>query len=227
MKNLPINRLDLKIEAKKRIRGKVIKLLPFELAMGLITFILVTLSTDPRDINSAIGTYAPEYSSFNFSSPFSNTILIRIAFIVLFLFRAVFAYSNAKGFYKLSNDYDFTPDTSSAFYGFKDFKRAFVLYCINTVFIFLWTLLLIIPGIVKSFSYSQSFFILQENRNIQPNDARKISMKLMDGHKMDLFVLYLSFIPWYILSVITLGIGYIYAYPYIQTTLANFYKTIK
>lgn len=95
---------------------------------------------------------------------------------------------------------------------------------VQFIFIFLWTLLLIIPGIIKSFSYSQVFFILKDNPEMGILDAITESRKRMDGLKWKYFVLLLSFIGWAILSLLTLGIGYLFLFPYMYTTLGAFYQ---
>ena len=113
------------------------------------------------------------------------------------------------------------------FKGFNITGKAVWLYIITNFFVFLWSLLLIIPGIIKTFSYSMAPFILADNPNLTSSEALSESIRIMDGHKFDLFVLQLSFFWWYILSAITFGIAYIYVVPYFQATMANFYNDIK
>lgn len=120
---------------------------------------------------------------------------------------------------------------------FRAFKSPFLwgiiaLYILTSLFSFLWALLLIIPGIIKSFAYSQSYFIyydvLEETgEKMGFLDTITASRRLMDGNKMSLFVLYLSFIPWYILATLTLGIGYLWLNPYVSATTAAFYDNLK
>ncbi len=102
-----------------------------------------------------------------------------------------------------------------------------VLNLMVSVLTFFWTLLLIVPGIIKSLSYAMAPFILADNEDMLPQDAIKESMRIMDGHKMELFILELSFIGWEIVCVLTLGIAAVYVLPYYQTTIANFYNEIK
>ena len=90
-----------------------------------------------------------------------------------------------------------------------------------------WTLLLIVPGIIKSFSYALTPFILTDKPELSANEAIELSMKMMDGHKLDLFILYLSFIGWYLLSILTLCIGMLWVMPYMYTTMAAFYEDVK
>ena len=103
-----------------------------------------------------------------------------------------------------------------------------ILYILISIFTFLWSLLLFIPGIVKSLSYAMAPYILIENEYyMSPMDAIRESQRIMEGHKMELFVLLLSFIGWYLLGVITFGLVMFYADPYINMSLVNFYNEIK
>lgn len=113
--------------------------------------------------------------------------------------------------------------------GFKNdnFTRGLVGYIRYTVFTFLWSLLLIVPGIIKSLAYSQMFYLLADNPKMDPAKAQKKSIDMMDGHKGELFVLQLSFIPWMLLVGITFGIAIIYVGPYIQATMTEYYNYLK
>ena len=95
------------------------------------------------------------------------------------------------------------------------------------VFTFLWSLLFIIPGIVKSYSYSMTFYILADNPDMSPTDAINESRRMMDGNKWRLFCLDLSFIGWYLLSFLTLGILLFWVDPYQMMARAEFYESIK
>ncbi len=123
------------------------------------------------------------------------------------------------------------PEVSNLFDIFKNQRlcgNSIVLYLMIYVFTYLWSLLFVIPGIIKALSYSMAPYILAENEYyMSPGDAIKESMRIMDGHKMELFTLYLSFIGWYLLSGLTCGILLIYVEPYVQATLVNFYNEIK
>lgn len=98
---------------------------------------------------------------------------------------------------------------------------------LSTIYIFLWTLLLIIPGIIKSYSYALTPYILVEHPEMSANEAIEESMRLMNGHKFDLFYLQLSFIGWAILSILSLGLGVFWLIPYQMTAQAAFYRDIK
>lgn len=95
------------------------------------------------------------------------------------------------------------------------------------IFVFLWSLLLFIPGLVKSFAYMLTPFILVDNPELSANEAINLSQKMMKGHKFDLFFLELSFLGWILLGILTLGIGYFWLVPYIYTSVAAFYQDVK
>lgn len=119
-----------------------------------------------------------------------------------------------------------TVKIDTLFDGFKDFTRTLVLYLLNTIFVFLWTLLLIVPGIIKSYSYSMSYYILIDNPDLSSDEARKKSMEMMKGHKWKLFCLDLSFIGWGILCVLTFGILSFWIQPYQECARVNFYNNL-
>ena len=95
------------------------------------------------------------------------------------------------------------------------------------IFVFLWTLLLIIPGIIKGFAYSLVPYILVDKPELSANEAINLSMKMMKGHKFDFFWLCLSFIGWILLAILTFGIGLFWLMPYMYTAYAAFYQDVK
>jgi uncharacterized membrane protein len=103
----------------------------------------------------------------------------------------------------------------------------FILFLLQAVYIILWTLLLIIPGIIASFRYSQSFYIQIDNPEMKASDAIKRSKEMMKGQKWKYFLLHLSFIGWYLLCIPTLGIGLLWLMPYIYATQASFYEDLR
>lgn len=98
---------------------------------------------------------------------------------------------------------------------------------VKNVFIFLWTLLLIIPGIIKSYAYSMVPYILAENPNIGVMGAIRLSNEMTRGHKFDMFVLDLSFLGWFIIGALAFGIGVLFVLPYYNATLAELYLTLR
>lgn len=107
------------------------------------------------------------------------------------------------------------------------FGKSIVLFLMVIFFTILWSLLFVIPGIIKGYSYSMAFYILAENPDMTAREALNESKEIMQGHKMELFVLQLSFILWAFAIIFTLGLAAIYVEPYMQLTYANFYHNIK
>ncbi|MBF2380161.1 DUF975 family protein [Listeria welshimeri] len=98
-------------------------------------------------------------------------------------------------------------DVAYMFSGFKEFGRTFLAYLLICIFTFLWSLLLFIPGIIKTYSYSQTFFILRDNPNISALDAITESRHMMNGHKGRLFGLSLTFLLWYLIPLAVAIVG--------------------
>lgn len=112
------------------------------------------------------------------------------------------------------------------FDGFRDFSRSFVAALLINLYAFLWALLFVIPGIVKLYAYSMSYYILADNPNLTASQALKRSDKLMYGNKWRLFCLHCSFIGWFILCALTFGILLLWVIPYINAAVAAFYRNI-
>ncbi len=110
--------------------------------------------------------------------------------------------------------------------GFSYFSRAVVCGLWETLFTFLWSLLFIIPGIIKHYSYCMTKYIALEYPQVSVFKAIKISMEITRGHKMEIFVMELSFIGWFILSAITMGIGLCWVMPYYLMTYTNAYHAL-
>ena len=115
---------------------------------------------------------------------------------------------------------------SDLFSQFERFGTGFAQKFLRTLFTVLWSLLFIIPGIVKGLSYAMTPFILEEHPEMTASEAIKASMRLMDGHKMDLFILGLTFIGWSLLACLTMGIGFLFLNPYMNAAYAAFYRSI-
>ena len=113
------------------------------------------------------------------------------------------------------------------FKGFSVFESSLILYIVRMVFILLWSLLFIIPGIVAALRYSMAIYILHDSPGITGMQALTRSKEMTDGFKGKLFGLYLSFIGWAILCVFTLGIGYLWLVPYMKASEASFYENLK
>lgn len=117
-----------------------------------------------------------------------------------------------------------TPRAGNLLDGYRDFARVLGTGVLTCIYLFLWSLLLIVPGVIKYFSYALTPYILVDRPDLKYNGAIELSMRMMRGYKAKLFWLYLSFIGWAFLCVLTLGIGFLWLTPYMNTTLAHFYE---
>lgn len=113
------------------------------------------------------------------------------------------------------------------FDGYKDFVRVFLTEFLVALAVFAGVLLFIVPGIILAVMFSQAEFIIKDDKEISCVDAMRQSAAMMEGHKWEYFVLVLSFIGWAVLSLLTLGIGFLFLAPYYQTTLAHYYEDLK
>ena len=190
-------RAELKAMAKEQIKGKIGILF-------VITLIIV-----------AISFAAGLVLSFIPGGGLSATIIITPAFTISLL----------RVYLNLANGVN--PEVKDTFSGFDDFWSAFKVTFLVGLFTFLWSLLFIVPGIIKACSYSQATLIVAENKGMSALKAINLSKAMMEGHKMDYFILGLSFIGWEIVSAFTFGLLYIWLMPYMQATLINFYNDLK
>lgn len=113
------------------------------------------------------------------------------------------------------------------FSGFNIYLKTLELWILMGLCIGIAAIFFIVPGIIVALMFSQAFFLLCEHNERSITECLKESSEMMKGHKGELFVLGLSFIGWWILAVITFGIGALWVYPYQEVTLANYYMGLK
>ena len=119
------------------------------------------------------------------------------------------------------------PQLESMFTVYRDnFLKAFLVPLLQGLFVFLWSLLFVIPGVIMAYAYSMAIYVANDNPDMQAMDAIRKSRELMDGHKWDLFVLDLSFIGWILLCLLTCGIGFFFLAPYIEMAHVEFYREL-
>lgn len=110
---------------------------------------------------------------------------------------------------------------------FSNYGRVLGVTLLNMVYIILWSMLFLIPGIIKAYSYAMSYYIANDEPDFTADECIEASMKMMEGHKMRLFLLDLSFFGWALLATLTFGIGYLWLIPYMYTARAKFYEELK
>ena len=109
---------------------------------------------------------------------------------------------------------------------FHRFGQGFAQHFLRSLYVFLWMLLFIVPGFIKAYSYAMTPFIMADHPELSASEAITRSREMMDGHKLELFVLGLTFIGWNILCILTANLGYIALNPYTNAAYAAFYRQI-
>lgn len=133
----------------------------------------------------------------------------------------------ASGFY-LNHIRGFNPEWKSLYKeGIDNYGSYLVTGVLVNAFTVLWSLLFVVPGIIKAIAYSQAKYVIHDNPRLKGKEAIEISKRMTNGFKGDLFSMYLSFIGWYILVGLTGGILSIYVTPYVETTAAMYYENLK
>ncbi|BBH21563.1 hypothetical protein Back11_29080 [Paenibacillus baekrokdamisoli] len=193
-----VTRPELRARARASLQGNWGRAILILIVMGLMTFI-------PDLILTRIHPYAQ--------------------YVFIFIVSGPLGYGAAAAFLSLARNN--RPSVSLLFEGFEHFTKTFLLYLLLSVFTFLWMLLLIVPGIIATYRYSQAYYILRDNPEISALEAIQRSKEMMVGHKWRLFVLHLSFIGWMLLAILTCGIGFLWLNSYFLTTMAHFYLDLK
>ena len=206
-----------KIQLKNRFKIPVL--------MVLFTGLILIFLSIPQALNdSASINQEVSLNSFYTSVdiPFTQNLLNDISNILTFIVSCIFSMASPFVYIKMSK----SPDKiffSDFIEGFSLWKKGILSGLWQSLWIFLWSLLFFIPGIIKSYAYSQSFYLLTEYPKLSVTQALKVSMKITNGSKWELFILDLSFIPWILLGAITAGIAFFYVIPYYQITKINAY----
>lgn len=118
------------------------------------------------------------------------------------------------------------PEIGELFSYFKHWKTLAVTGLLEGLYVFLWSLLFVIPGIIAAYNYAMVPYILTREPQLPPREALNRSKEMMQGNRWRLFCLHCSFIGWALLCLLTLGIGSLWLTPYTQAATAAFYKEI-
>ena len=203
---------ELRAQARERLEGKWGTFV-------LMTFLMLVIQTIlqiPGYIGSLLEILSPEnvLASLSFSN-ISN---------ILSLLALPLSWGLTVSL--LRNHREESVDLENLFDGFRGgrYTRVFCALFLVNLFTFLWALLLIIPGIMKAFSYALTPYILLDEPELTARQAITRSCEIMQGRRWKLFCLYLSFIGWGILSLLTFGIGFLWLVPYMNASVAAFYE---
>ena len=203
---------ELRAQARERLEGKWGTFV-------LMTFLMLVIQTIlqiPGYIGSLLEILSPEnvLASLSFSN-ISN---------ILSLLALPLSWGLTVSL--LRNHREESVDLENLFDGFRGgrYTRVFCAIFLVNLFTFLWALLLIIPGIMKAFSYALTPYIIMDEPELTARQAITRSCEIMEGRLCKLFCLYLSFIGWGILSLLTFGIGFLWLVPYMNASIAAFYE---
>ena len=210
-----INRIELKSNAKESLKdhwAESIKVLILLLIISIGTTILFKYVLHFGIYDYVIGEFGDEKikTTVNYISPIIDSLL-------------TFGYLSF--FLKISRNEKVT--CNELFSKMHMILKYIVMVILTGIIITLGFICLIIPGIMLLFGLSQTSLIILDNPDMSIIDAMKLSWKMMNGYKMDYFILILSFLGWAFILIFTLGIGYFWLVPYIQVTLCNFYNNLK
>jgi uncharacterized membrane protein len=215
------NRPWFKQLAREQVKANLVTL-----AVQMI--ILIAVIT----VISVIGTLIALFTGFFTALVYESEIVIGLVSllieIVSFLLFIPLGLSFAHIYLEMTNGN--APKISDLFYGYSSAYNVFAsvkLGLLLFVKVFLWSLLLIVPGIIRSIDYSQAFFILAENPEKGASQCIRESIEITRGHRADLFVMNLSFILWSFVTLIPIAGGiifYCYVYPYMLSSYANSYR---
>ena len=193
---------DLMTQARESLSGR------WGLAVGtfFVYMLIIGFLVSPN--------YSVEIGNFRFAVNIA-ILLLEGAFV---LGAATFSLAIAR------NEY---AEFGMLFSGFKCYGKTLALYLLIMVFTLLWMLLLIVPGIIAAISYSMAFFILRDNPDMKAMEAIDASKKMMYGYKWKYFCLGLRFLGWFILGILSCGIGFLWILPYLYISTAKFYIDLK
>lgn len=155
-------------------------------------------------------------------------VLISLIYVVLSIcFNGIVGMGYLKTFLSISRQEEATADfLFDYFSSFRSMLQAYKVAFLISLYTFLWSLLFIIPGMIKSFSYAMTYFILINHPEYTVHEAIEESQRMMKGYKRHLFLLFLSFIGWLLLIVVTFGIASFWVIPYYATALSHFYARV-
>jgi uncharacterized membrane protein len=228
-------RKELKQQSKDLLKGHwgtaiLLNIIPTLLIVALIVLVIITAASILGTMGyhyTDIANYAVKESQSNRSN---YAAIVRGAVSTVFMVGVQYTFLD----WLRNRQYQVEPlrDAFQVFTG-RYFWGTIGLMVLTYCYTTLWSMLFFIPGVIKSYSYSQAYLIYKDRRGkngdqpVNVNQCITISRHMMNGHKWDFFVLQLSFLGWGILSVLTLGIGFLWLNPYKNATYAGFYDDLK
>jgi uncharacterized membrane protein len=222
----PADRPALKRKAKETLRSHSPRIYLVGILCSLLTTIGATATEWPT-IRLLLRAESLEEMLYLYenSTAVSTGFALSIATLAMTLFVNLVTYGWQLFSLRASREEE-TGGAETLFSCFQQFWRFLLAQLLMNLFITLWSLLFVIPGIIAAFAYSQTIYIMLDNPQISPLEAIGASKQLMRGHKFEYFTLQLSFLGWAYLSIFTFGLLGIWLNPYMQVTMANYYNAL-
>ena len=225
-----LNSKELRTKAWESLKGKYWLAFIVTIVMGVLGSIGASVISFAENLISIVNMVDPAQMDSTMQLGYAAINVIALVICIIGLLISIFV-GNAVAVglcnYYIKNT-DSKPSFADAFSGFKvKYGRnvgTLLLVGIKTV---LWSILFIIPGIIKTYEYAIIPYILADDEEISSKDAFKKAKEMMKGNKWRLFKLEFSFIGWFVLCVLTLGIGTIFLIPYVDAATAEFYTELK
>ncbi len=225
-----LNSKQLRLKARESLKGKYWKAFWVSIVTGIIYSLGVSCISFGESVSQILTMVKPEEMDFTMKLGAQVIAGIAIVSLVIGLILDIFVGSPiliGSCNYYIKNTYS-NPSFGSAFAPFKvRYGRNIWTMLVMGIKLILWTLLFVVPGIIKIFEYSIIPYILADDEEISTKDAFKKARAMMKGNKWRLFKLEFSFIGWMLLCVLTLGIGTFFLTPYIEAATAEFYAELK
>lgn len=233
---------DFRKEAREALRGKWFLAVLVGLAaslLGVTGHDILTLQFENTQRNAEVNVNLGDATIYSMGRSSSGTVdagaffmealpYVILVVLVVVVFQLILGSIVAVGYAKFNLDLVDGEEAKAGtlFDYLPQWKTMVAAGLLQTLYIFLWLLLFIIPGIVAAYRYAMTSFILAENPELTAGEAIDRSKELMNGNKWRLFCLHFSFIGWIILCGFTFGIGYLWLTPYEQAANAAFYRDI-
>ncbi|WP_320986076.1 DUF975 family protein [Hungatella effluvii] len=217
-----MNRQELKFDAKNKMREAAVNPYVVTLIMGVILMVLSGVQFILDFWGNIIGTG----SSVNTGEASTYIVSSLVFFVIYLVISTILQFGYSSYCLKVANR-DGSMSYGDLFSSVRYLLKAVGLTLMISVFVLLWCILLVIPGIIAAYRYSQAIFIMVEDPNKGIMQCIRESKEMMAGHKMEYFILELSFFFWMLLGGVPCGLAYIYVYPYMTVTFANYYNQLK
>ena len=225
-----LNSKELRVKAWNSLKGKYWMAFVVTLVMGVLASFGSTMISTSQQLMEVVGMVEP--AQMDSTMAIGALVVSGISLVICLIGLAISVFVGNAAEVGLANYYikntDSNPTFADAFLGFKvKYGRNIGTLLLMGIKIALWSLLFVIPGIIKTYEYAMIPYILADDAEISSKEAFKKSKAMMNGNKWRLFKLNFSFIGWTLLAIVTCGVGTFFLVPYVAAANAEFYVELK